>query len=62
MNTLQQQVAEKTQHLSGEFTFSIFGTSDMAEDFIWGFLYDNGKQYLEPFTHTDGKTILIYEQ
>jgi len=42
----------------GKYSFS---SLDEIENFIWGWLYDNGKQYFPPFQEK-GEWFLIYEE
>ena len=48
--------------VNGEnWTISYMNESDV-DDFIWGFLFDNGLQYLKPISYSNGQVALCHQE
>lgn len=58
--TLNTVNGSETIQVKSGFTFGIFGNMDSCDDFIWSYLFDNGKQYLKPVIALDG-VYLVYQ-
>lgn len=51
----------KTTEIKEGFTFGLFNSLSEANSFIWGYLFNNSKQYFTPTLESDGSYKLVYE-